>query len=430
MTMSSTRAAAITAALLTSAAASPSLAQSAFAEESLQTPAPVQSEDASSAKIRELEARIEALEVLLDSAVVAKERQAVMRGRGLAGTMSNDPLPETSDAATPDHSAEAGERKAPAPSEAVEAVAQREQGYFGQRLSVELGASYAHFDDARVNLSGFLALDAIFLGLISIEETRADLITTDFTARFGVDDRLQFDANVPYLIRRAYYQSGGAGGNASGLVDATTWDAGLGDVSFGASYRLLTETFSRPDLVVSVRAKAPTGRHPFGIELVDVEGSEGNLKIPEKLAFGTGAWSGSVGLSALKSLDPLVIFGSVNYFRNFEHGFSDIDEAPGDQPGWADLGDSFQYGAGVAFALNERSSLSTSFTQRFVQSTRLRRDGADWQRVVGSQANVAMMNFGATFALGQNVSLLGTVSIGMTTDAPDMVVSLRLPMRF
>lgn len=421
----------MTAALLCSAAASPAWAQVSGGSVDAQ---PEDDASVTIERVRALEARIEALEVLLDMhgvSVVSDDVQATMRGRGLQPS-AGDAGAERQGASASDGEVQITEndRKSPAPSEAVEAVAQREQGYFGERLSLEVGVSYAHFDDARVNLSGFLALDAIFLGLISIDETQADVITTDFTARLGVDDRLQFDVNVPYLVRHAYYQSGGAGGNASGLVEANLWDSGLGDLSAGASYRLFTETLERPDVVLHFRAKAPTGRHPFGIELVDVEGSEGNLKIPEELAFGTGVWSASAGISVLKSLDPLVVFGSANYFMNFDKGFSDIDEATGDQPGRVDLGDSIQYGAGVAFALNERSSLSASFTQRFVRNTRLRPDGQGWQKVIGSHANVAMMNFGATFALARNVSLLGNVSIGMTADAPDMVVSLRLPFRF
>src|SRR5690606_10791773 len=145
---------------------------------------------------------------------------------------------------------------------------------------------------------------------------------------------------------------------------------------------------------------------------------------------GTGVWSAAAGVSVLKSLDPLVVFGSVNYFMNRAQGFDDIDESLGDQPGRVDLGDSLQYGAGVAFALNERSSLSASFTQRFVQHTRLRPTGLDWQKVIGSHANVAMMNFGATFSLAPNVSLLASVGIGMTADPPARVAGWRLPFRF
>jgi hypothetical protein len=385
------------------------------------------------ARIQSLEEKVAALQVLLDdSATVSDADKANMRGRGLQGTPAPAATPSSDDPAQQvdaDTSA-AGDRKSPAPSDAVQTVAEREQGYFGQRLSVEIGETYAHFDDARVNLSGFLALDAIFLGLISIDETQADVMTTDLTARLGVTDRLQLDVNVPYLVRRAYYKSGGAGGNASGLVAATTWEAGLGDLNAGFSYRIAPETVNQPDIVASVRVKAPTGRDPFGIELVDVAGSQGNLKIPRQLSFGTGLWATSAGFSVLKSLDPMVVFGSVTYFHNFRNSFDDIDEAPGEQPGQVDIGDALQYGAGVAFALNERSSLSTSFTQRFVRSTWLRSQGGNWQKIIGSMANVALLNFGATFGLTDKVSLLGNVSIGMTSDAPNMVVSLMLPIRF
>ncbi len=385
------------------------------------------------ARIQSLEEKVAALQVMLDDSVTVSDAdKANMRGRGLQGTPAPSAAPSSTDAAqqaVSDTSA-SGDRKTPAPSDAVQTVAEREQGYFGRQLSLEIGETYAHFDDARVNLSGFLALDAIFLGLISIDETQADVMTTDLTARLGVTDRLQLDVNVPYLVRRAYYKSGGAGGNASGLVEATTWNAGLGDVNAGFSYRMSAETLKLPDIVASVRIKAPTGRDPFGIELVDVAGSQGNLKVPQQLSFGTGLWATSAGFSVLKSLDPMVVFGSVTYFHNFRKSFGDISEAPGDQPGRVDIGDAFQYGAGVAFALNERSSLSTSFTQRFVRSTWLRSKGGDWQKIIGSMANVALINFGATFGLTDKIALLGNVSVGMTSDAPNMVVSLMLPIRF
>jgi hypothetical protein len=423
------------------AIATPCWAQSADGASAATAPQQDPEKEAMLARIQSLEQKVAALQELLgDTATVSDADKANMRGRGLQGTPSPTPTPApspdsaaTSADASQDTASVAsadGDRKTPAPSDAVQTVSEREQGYFGQRLSIELGETYSHFDDARVNLSGFLALDAIFLGLISIDETQADVLTTDFTARYGVTDRLQFDVNVPYLLRRAYYKSGGAGGNANGLIETTTWDSGLGDVSAGFSYRMSAETLTLPDIVANVRIKAPTGRDPFGIELVDVTGSQGNLKIPQQLSFGTGLWAASAGFSVLKSLDPMVVFGSVNYFHNFRKSFGDIDEAPGDQPGRVDIGDAFQYGAGVAFALNERSSLSTSFTQRFVRATWLRSTTGNWQKIIGSMANVALLNFGATFGLTDKVALLGNVSVGMTRDAPNMVVSLMLPIRF
>lgn len=334
----------------------------------------------------------------------------------------------------PQTGAQSGEepvQKAPDPTEAVQDIQQQQQGTQRSRFGAELAFGYSHFGDARINLDGFLALDAIFLGTISIDEVDADIFTSDLTLRYGVSDRLFIDANIPFLYRTSNYRSGGAGGAANAPVEARVSDQGLGDISIGASYQVLAETNKRPNIVVSGRVKTTTGREPFGIDFVEVEGSEGNLQVPRALATGSGVWGASLGVSALKTLDPMVVFGSINYFRNFQRGFADIDENPGDQPGRVAIGNALQFGVGLAFALNESSSISMSYSQRLVERSRLRLDTNEtFQKVAGSQANIALVNLGATFTLGRHLSLVSTVGIGLTDDSPDMVVGLRIPYRF
>jgi hypothetical protein len=322
-------------------------------------------------------------------------------------------------------------QKAPDPTDAVQDIVQQQQGVQRSRFGAELSFGYSHFGDARINLDGFLALDAIFLGTISIDEVDADIFTSDLTMRYGVSDKFFIDASIPFLYRTSNFRSGGAGGAANAPIETRVSDQGLGDVSFGASYQIMAETARRPNLVVSGRVKLPTGRQPFGIDFVEVEGSEGNLQVPRSLATGSGVWGASLGISALKTMDPMVVFGSINYFRNFERGFSDIDENPGDQPGRVSIGNAFQFGAGLAYALNENSSISMSYSQRLVERSKLKLDTADnFQRVIGSQANIGLVNLGATFSMGRNLSLITTVGIGLTDDSPDMVVGVRLPYRF
>jgi hypothetical protein len=395
-----------------------------------------QEQQSTNSKIEALEKRIDELDggnALNSQSRVSDASAALMRGRGVGGVADDvqQPVGDQASAAAADEET----RKAPAKSEAVEAVTQNQQGYFGHSFTIDPGISYSHFSNAQLNLSGFLALDAIFLGQISIDQLDADVITTDVTARYGIG-RLQADVNVPYLYRRSNFRSGGAGGNASGLIERTITSRGLGDVSAGLSYRLWKETTSRPDVVINVRAKAPTGRDPFGIELTEVEGSQGNLKIPTRLPTGSGVWGAAAGVSILKTIDPMVVFGSFTYFHNFKRHFPDLDEAVDDQPGEARLGDAFQYGVGVAFALNDRSSLNTSFTERLVGHSKLRLDPTDpadeteWQTIVGSEANVGVLNLGATFSLTNRLTLLTNLGVGITQDAPDMVFTVRLPYQF
>lgn len=322
------------------------------------------------------------------------------------------------------------DRKAPAPTEAETELTAQRQGRFGDRIGMELGLNYSHFDSARINLNGFLALDAIFLGSISIDQVTADIFSADPTLRVSLTDRLVMDASVPYLYRTSNFRSGGAGGNASGLVEERVSDQGFGDLNMGASYRLLRENLGQPDVVVTLRAKAPTGKHPYGVEFVDVANSEGNLAVPERLSTGSGVWGGSIGISALKTLDPMVVFGSLTYFHNFPRSFGDVDEAPGDQPGRVNVGNAYQLGAGLAYALNDRSSISMSYTQRIVEKSEVGLDEQEMRPIIGSQANVGLVNLGATFSLSKNLSLISTVGVGLTDDSPDMSVSLRLPYRF
>ena len=126
----------------------------------------------------------------------------------------------------------------------------------------------------------------------------------------------------------------------------------------------------------------------------------------------------------------MVVFGSLTYFHNFPRSFGDVDEAPGEQPGRVNVGNAYQLGAGLAYALNDRSSISMSYTQRIVEKSKVGLQGQEMRDIIGSQANVGLVNLGATFSLSDHLTLISTVGIGLTDDSPDMSVSVRIPYRF
>ena len=312
----------------------------------------------------------------------------------------------------------------------LEVVAGEAQGFFGERFTIEPSITYSRSDRSQIVLNGFLALDAIFLGNISVDEVESDIITADVTGRMGIGDDLQLDVNVPYIYRQSNFISGGAGGGSSSQIEKMIDSDHLGDISFGANYRIINETENIPDVVVNLRGRAPTGKHPFGIEVSEVPGSSGNLSVPDELPTGNGVWQISGGASVLKTIDPALVFASFDYFYNFERDFDDIGSSPGDQPGTVDIGDSFQIGFGVAYALNENFSLSLSYSQRWFDETRTKLDGADFEDVIGSDANVARLNTGMTYAINDYVTLVTNVSAGLTEDAPDVEVRVGFPINF
>ncbi|PMS19476.1 hypothetical protein C0Z18_14290 [Trinickia dabaoshanensis] len=320
----------------------------------------------------------------------------------------------------------------PVRTEAENAVVQREHApLFDRKLTLDWGISDTYYDRRQLQLSGFLALDAIFLGNINLGETKSHQVMADLDARYGLTDRISFDLDVPYVYRHSDFIVGGAGGAASALSDASGNSSAIGDVNFGIYYQLLKESGSWPDVVGSLRVKAPTGTSPFGIKLVQVDPNNTSLVAPTKLPTGTGFWNVTAGLSVLKTYDPVVLFGSVSYTYNLARSFADISSVQGQsQPAKVKLGDVIQWGAGVALAFSEKDSASVSYTMAIEPQSETQAPGQGWQKVPGSETVAAAVNFGLNHVVNKHLTINGSVSIGLTPDAPNFVVGVRFPYTF
>ena len=319
-----------------------------------------------------------------------------------------------------------------APAQSVSNLYDEASGFFGGgKFSFETGISYARYDARQLTVNGFLALDSIFLGNINLDRIKADNWTLDLTARYNLNNRWQFDINAPVVYRESTYQSGGGGGAGTTTTEqSVTRDPTLGDVNFGVAYKFLDESDFWPDAVATLRVKAPTGKEPFGIKLVQ-SSANNNLYVPESLPTGNGVWSITPGISLVKTFDPAVLFGTLSYTHNLEESFVDISSTVGSKtPGKVQLGDSYQIGAGVAFALNEKMSMSFSVSDLIQRKSKLKPNGGDWQSVVSSDANAGYFNVGMTIAATDNLTIVPNLSIGMTEDAPDFTFSLKFPYYF
>ncbi|MFJ2535931.1 MULTISPECIES: hypothetical protein [unclassified Pseudomonas] len=319
------------------------------------------------------------------------------------------------------------------PAQSVSNLYDEASGFFGGgKFSLETGITYSRYDTRQLILNGFLALDSIFLGNINLDRIKADTWTLDVTGRYNFNNRWQFDLNVPVVYRESTYQSGGGNQGAAGVTTEqdVTRDPTIGDVNFGIAYKFMDESVNTPDAVVTLRVKAPTGKDPFGIKLRQTDANT-NLFVPDTLPTGNGVWSITPGISLVKTFDPAVLFGSLSYTHNLEESFDDISSTVNQKtPGKVRIGDSFQIGAGVAFALNEKMSMSFSVSDLVQRQSKLKQDGGDWQSVVSSDANAGYFNIGMTVAATDNLTIVPNLSIGLTDDAPDFSFSLKFPYYF
>lgn len=327
--------------------------------------------------------------------------------------------------------AEDAQRAQEADSRSVADVKQQSTALFNRRLTLENGISYNRYDRKQVTLNGFLALDAIFLGNIAIENVESDTLNYNFAARWGVSPRLSLNLDVPYIARKTVYQKGGAGGAAAAIAQEQTDGAGLGDLSASANFKLLGERGPWPETVLNLGVTAPTGREPYGIPWKVLERDEDNFirfAVPEEQPTGNGLWQATVGLSAVKTTDPAILFGNVGYVHSFAGDFADLDNNPlTTNPGRVQLGRTYYFGAGVAFAFNERTSLSISFSDRLNARARTRYDGGEWIKLIGSDANAATMSLGVTHAMSPSATFVGVLGIGLTPDAPDFNLTVKVP---
>lgn len=313
----------------------------------------------------------------------------------------------------------------------VDDVKQQQAALFSRRFTVENSLTYARYDRKQLTLNGFLALDAIFLGNIGIENVESDSITYNLAARWGISPTLTVNMDVPWIARKTVYQKGGAGGSAAAIAEEETTGNGIGDVSLGVNYKVFGERGWRPETVLTAGVTAPTGRAPYGVDWTVLERDDDDyirFAVPKDQPTGNGVWQANVGLSIVKTADPAILFANAGYIHSFEQSFDDIDGNPDTvNPGDVKLGGSYYFGAGVAFAFNERTSLSISFSDKLSARASTRYSNGQWVKVIGSDANAATFNLGVTYALNQRTTLVSLLGIGLTPDAPDFSLAFKVP---
>ncbi|RDS80719.1 hypothetical protein DWU99_18690 [Dyella psychrodurans] len=426
---------------------------STFGQDAQSTAAPATSAQ-NQADVQELVRQLQMLKVsyaqevrklrVLDAQVQAL--QSRLTGKNATAPLPAEAVPPSETANAPTVSAPGGVESSQAASttqtaqtasstqsRSVQDVLEQEQNaYFSRKFTFENDLTYNHYDRAELTLNGFLALNSIFLGNIAIDRVTSDSLTYDMIGRYAITPRLSFNLDVPYVGRATDYQQGGAGGSAAAIDEKQSTGKAIGDVSFSVNYKLLTETQSRPDTVLTFGMTAPSGRAPYGIKWYNVASSQfEEFAVPSRQPTGNGVWQASLGSSFVKTIDPAIVFGNVGYIHSFIRGFNDINTDPQVvTPGSVKLADVFYFGAGLAFAFNDRASLSLSFSDRINGKDSLRETGGSWTKIIGSQANAATLNLGFTYAVNAHTTIVTLLGMGMTPDAPDFTLTFKVPYMF
>lgn len=240
-----------------------------------------------------------------------------------------------------------------------------------QKLTLEVDPSYSKFEDTGVVPFAFVTVP---------EKLTVRSFQTNFMARYGLANRLQLSAGVPLV--HAWTNTSIPG--ASTGRQQTVW----GDVNLAARLSALREGPSNPEIVVSLAGAIPT-------------------------QSGSGYGAGG-GIAVLRSVDPVSLFGSVDYL----HSFTDV---PTNVPRFhaKELVNAI---AGLAIALNDTISINGEVIGRFA-------DRPSFANVLLSSHDRYILQLGVTSLLTEHLYIGPTVGFDMGGPS-NVIIGVTIPYTF
>ncbi len=286
------------------------------------------------------------------------------------------------------------------------------------RFVVEPAYQFVHATDNRVALVGYSVLPAITIGLIDIRRVSRDISTFALTGRYGLTNRLEVEAKLPWV--RASSSTLSRPLATPSVTDEffDTSGSGIGDVELAGRYQLNAFRGDNPVYIGYLRYKSRTGEGAFEVPIDPATG------LQTRLPTGTGFDAVQGGVTFLYPSDPAVFFGGVAYMyslsRDVGQGFGRV------RPGAV-----LDLNMGMGLALNERAAFSIGYQHSIVGEIS-QRDPESVARVLARTGRLQLgtMRFGLAYRLTQKTSVNLSLGIGVTDDTPDVELTLRLPMTF
>ncbi|NVM76505.1 Flp pilus assembly protein TadG [Duganella sp. SG902] len=239
--------------------------------------------------------------------------------------------------------------------------------------------------------------------LFNIENNNSHTVTNTFSADYGVRDNLTANVTLPLISRYADTAA------RSGLSNS------IGDIGVGARWQPFEARRDQPGLTLTSNVRLPTGRSPFKI----IAGSGE--------ATGSGVGAATVGVNVNKIVDPVALFGSLNFTASLPaknlwqvNGSRILTRvAPGPSVG---------FGLGFAYALSYGISTTISFQEAISAGSKLR--FADGLEAKTHMQTSGILNLGLGYRISPKTTVNFSVGIGLTPDSPNLIVGMNLPLSF
>ena len=330
-------------------------------------------------------------------------------------------LPQDQSAAPGQPQEKVGQTLAPKPdiAEQAQAVPQG-QGVLtpAGKTTVQASITYTRAANNRLVFAGIELVPGLQIGSIQASTADRNTIIDSLTIWHGFTNRLEGELMIPAMIR---HDSIGLAQVRDGTVSEgfTLRQHALGDIEGALRWQINAPV--NPDvpiLVASLRVKSDTGISPYSIPYDD-------YGIATGLATGSGFWGIQPGITFLMPSDPAVIYGGVSYLYQIPRRIDRTVDTV--LIGEVKPGGAISANIGFGFALNPRFSFSLGYSHIYIFPTSTELSGTV-QRSTTLQ--VGTLDFGMSYRINQRQSVNLAFQFGVTQDAPNVALTLRLPFTF
>ena len=297
------------------------------------------------------------------------------------------------------------------------------------KFVLEPSLQYGYSSSNRVALVGYTVIPALLIGLVDVREVKRNTVTGALTTRYGLSNRLEVEARLPYVYRSDASISREIFTGSTSENAFNNSGKALGDIELATRYQLNEGGTSQHYFLGTLRFKSRTGKDPFDVITDCVTRCIGNTTgtgLPLELPTGSGFYSLQPGLTWLFPSDPAVFFGSFTYTHNFKRSNVSRLVLGGEREaiGSVEPGGIFGVNFGMGLALNDKSSLSIGVDLNSVGRTRQNGDA-----VRGSvRTQLASLLLGYSYRYSAKTTFSITVGGGLTRDTPDLTLNLKVPM--
>lgn len=277
---------------------------------------------------------------------------------------------------------------------------------------------YVRASTNRLTFRGVEIVPGINLGLIEAGDADRDSVVGTLAARYGVTNRLEVEARVPYVYRHDRITTVAAADRA--VTRTMELDANdLGDIEVSGRYQLNSGDNGWPIFVAGLRVKSDTGVGPYDVDFDDFAVAKG-------LATGSGFWASELGLTMLYPSDPAVIYGGISYLHNFA---GNVNKAVGNNifVGEVDPGDGINASIGFGLALNPKFSVSFGYQHHYIFPTDTEINNTTQS---SNSLSIGALQMSLSYRLNRRITLINSFEFGVTSDAPDMRLTVRAPYSF